>query len=318
MQVHRIVQCALWLTMASVAHADHWPAWRGADCRWSLPGKGRSSHLVRRPEHPLEGATPRGRELDAGDLVFVTQATDKGAKRSLICFNRHDGSQRWIKTIEYTQPEPTHSTNPFCAASPVTNGERVVVSHGSAGIACYDFDGNQLWHRDLGPCHHIWGTAASPVIAGDLVFLNFGPGERTTLYAFRLKDGTDAWKSTSPVASSGTRGPLSGSARGDTRAGQGRRTDPAGAQLARAIKAYDPPTGRHLRPVRGCSRMTPRTSWSINNPLFNDQVIVAMGGFQGAWIGMKVPTESLSSGVISPSHTVCGGTPKGHSESARA
>jgi outer membrane protein assembly factor BamB len=287
--------------------AENWPAWRGPtadgvssetdvpltwapdqNVRWKipLPEPGNSTPIV------------------WGDRVFVTQATDKGTKRSLICLNRQDGSRSWIQTIDFALPEPTHATNPFCAASPVTNGERVVVSHGSAGIACYDFEGQQVWHRDLGPCHHIWGTAASPVIFGDLVFLNFGPGERTTLYALHLKDGTDAWKADEPGGKLGDKGATEWI---------GSWSTPVVARIGGqpqlllswpgAIKAYDPPTGRHLWSCQGLFKDDAQDKLVYTNPLVSDQVIVAMCGFQGAWMGMKPPTEPTSSGAdLTESH----------------
>lgn len=307
MPLRRSALCVLWLSLTSAVQADNWPAWRGP----TADGVCQEANvpLTWSPDQNIRWKVPlpeAGNSTPAiwGDRVFVTQATDKGTKRSLICFNRQDGSQRWIKTIEYTQSEPTHATNPFCAASPVTNGERVVVSHGSAGIACYDFDGNQLWHRDLGPCHHIWGTAASPVIAGDLVFLNFGPGERTTLHAFQLKDGTDAWKVDEPGGKLGDKGAAEwiGSWSTPVLAKVGEQTQLL-LSWPGAIKAYDPPTGRHLWTCQGLFKDDAQDKLVYTNPLFNDQVIVAMGGFQGAWIGMKLPTESLSSGSdITESH----------------
>src|SRR5262249_2155957 len=123
-----------------------------------------------------------------------TQATDKGQKRGLLCLSKKDGKTLWEKFVEYKEKEPTHDTNPYCSASPATDGERVVVSHGPAGVYCYDLDGKELWHRDLGKCEHIWGNAASPVFYGDLVILNFGPGERVFLLAMDRKTGKDVWK----------------------------------------------------------------------------------------------------------------------------
>ena len=40
-----------------------------------------------------------------------------------------------------------------------------IVWHGSAGVFAYDFDGRELWNKDLGAFTHIWGYAASPVSA---------------------------------------------------------------------------------------------------------------------------------------------------------
>src|SRR3712207_8116118 len=41
-----------------------------------------------------------------------------------------------------------------------------ISSFGSAGLYCYDFEGKELWHRDLGKLNHMFGNAVSPVLAG--------------------------------------------------------------------------------------------------------------------------------------------------------
>ena len=55
----------------------------------------------------------------------------------------------------------------------MTDGQVVVVHFGNGDLAAYDFDGEQLWKRNLQDDYGnytIWyGHANSPVIAGDLV-----------------------------------------------------------------------------------------------------------------------------------------------------
>src|SRR5262249_8174541 len=182
------------VALAASARADNWPAWRGADgigrcAERDLPVKWSADENVRwKVKLPGPGnSTP----IIWGDRIFVTQATDKGRKRGLLCLSRKDGKTLWEKYVEYKEKEPTHDTNPYCSGSSASDGERVVVWRGSVGVYCYDFDGKELWHRDLGKAEHIWGNAASPVLHGDLVILNFGPGERTFLTALNKKDGKD-------------------------------------------------------------------------------------------------------------------------------
>src|SRR5207244_12688258 len=122
-----------------------------------------------------------------GPRIFLTQPV--GTKRTLMCLDRKDGKTLWQAGPEWTAPETTHQTNPYCSSSPATDGERVVAWFGSAGLFCYDFTGKELWHRDLGPQMHIWGNGTSPVIHGDLCYLNFGPGERSFLIAVNKKTG---------------------------------------------------------------------------------------------------------------------------------
>ncbi|HEY2908625.1 MAG TPA: PQQ-binding-like beta-propeller repeat protein [Gemmataceae bacterium] len=40
-----------------------------------------------------------------GDMVFLTQATEKGKKRSLWCLNRADGTKLWEKTVAFDGQE---------------------------------------------------------------------------------------------------------------------------------------------------------------------------------------------------------------------
>ena len=145
---------------ASKVQADNWPAWRGPTgqgiCRETkLPLEWSASKNVKW-KLPLPGpgnSTPIVWEK----RVFLTQATDGGAGRWTWCINRDNGKVAWKKKVEYAGSEPTHATNPYCSASPVTDGERVIVSHGSAGLVCYDLAGRELCVE----------TSASSAISGE-------------------------------------------------------------------------------------------------------------------------------------------------------
>jgi outer membrane protein assembly factor BamB len=72
------------------------------------------------------------------------------------------------------------------------------VWHGSVGLFCYDFQGRELWKKDLGEVKHDWGYASSPILYRGKVILNFGPGARTFLVALDLKTGELLWKHEEP------------------------------------------------------------------------------------------------------------------------
>src|SRR5207249_2371539 len=98
----------------------------------------------------------------------------------------------------YREREQTQQNNPYCSATPVTDGERVIASFGSAGLYCYDLSGKELWHRDLGTMSHVFGNAASPILHGDLCFLNFGPDEKARLVAVNKRTGEIVWEAQPP------------------------------------------------------------------------------------------------------------------------
>ena len=82
------------------------------------------------------------------------------------------------RTSTYAEKERNWNPTWYANASPATDGERVVVSFGSAGMYCYDFAGKELWKRtDLGKWEHTFGNSASPVLYGDLAILWCGPNE---------------------------------------------------------------------------------------------------------------------------------------------
>lgn len=219
---------ALAILAATAAVADDWPTWRG-------PGGHGVSHEVDLPVTwdrttyvrwcvPLPGpgnSTP----VICGDRVFITQASEfslwppkvpedyaGGAspgghavaeKRSVMCFRRSDGQLLWQRDTIYKEPEVTHRDNPFCSASPVTDGQRVVAFHGSAGLVCYDLDGNLLWRYDVGKLEHLWGNASSPILHGEMCIQWCGPGQRQFLLAVDKHTGEKVWETVEPDGDSG-------------------------------------------------------------------------------------------------------------------
>src|SRR6201999_3317576 len=111
------------------APAANWPAWRGPNGdgvteETNLPTKWSPTENVKwRVELPEPGnSTP----IVWGDRVFLTQAV--GNQRTLMCFNRADGKLLCQSGVTAKEKDPTHPTNPYCSASPVTDGERIIVS----------------------------------------------------------------------------------------------------------------------------------------------------------------------------------------------
>jgi outer membrane protein assembly factor BamB len=287
--------------------AADWPAWRGPAGNGRgddhpLPVKWSPTENVRwRVPLPEGGnSTPivwRGR-------IFVTQAV--ADRRTLLCFDRTDGRRLWQQGVTTKEKEPTYPSNPYCSGSPVTDGERVIASFASDGLFCYDFDGRELWRRtDLGRQIHIWGGAASPVIHGDLCFLNFGPGELTYLLAVDKRTGRTLWRHaeatgygrppTADVRVSASSKKAAGH-RPNFATDIGSWSTPVLMSVAgqaellmswpRRLAAYDPQTGREKWSSAG---LTPLV---YPSPIFGDGIVVAMSGFAGSAFAVRAGGES--------------------------
>lgn len=270
----------------SLLLAANWPMWRGPNGdgtteESNLPEKwSATENVVWKVRLPDRGnSTP----VVWGGKVFLTQAIEKEGRRLLLCFDRKSGGKLWEAGTTWKEPELTHGTNPYCSASPATDGERVVVFFASAGVYCYDLNGQELWKRtDLGRQHHIWGNGTSPVIAGDRVFLNFGPGENTVLYCFDKKTGKTLWQHKEPGGASGEEG---------NKKWLGSWADPLLRKVdshdellmsypGRAC-AFDPMSGRELWTSGGLTALV------YNSPLYADGVMIQMCGYGGAGLAVK-------------------------------
>lgn len=285
----RVAWAVILIGVAASALADDWPAFRGPEgngvshedkaplhwgpeqnVRWkvSLPGPGNSSPIV------------------SGGRVLITCAENEGKKRNLYCFDRRTGAKLWERTVEFPTVEPTHPSNPYCASTPVADGSRVIVWHGSAGIFCYDFDGKELWKNCLGEIRHDWGYASSPILHRGKVILNFGPGSRTFLAALALNDGKVLWKHDEPGGLDATDKRMVGSwstpiiIKVDGK-------DQILCSMPTRVIACDPETGSLLWWCRGLG--TEKVDMVLASPVISGEVGVAFTGWvNGPTIGFKL------------------------------
>jgi outer membrane protein assembly factor BamB len=262
------------------ASAENWPGWRGPrgdgvsaerdlPLRWSrtehirwktaLPGPGNSSPVVWADRH------------------LLTQALDKGKRRAVLCFARSDGKLLWQKETPFSDKESTHETNPFCSATPVTDGERVVASLGSAGMVCYDLDGNELWHHPLGKLEHVWGNASSPILYDDMAILWCGPGQRQFLLAVNKRTGQTVWQHEEPGGKGEETRPYIGSW-STPLVLRVNGQDELILSAAEWLKGFDPKSGKELWSCAGLHNAD-GDQLAYCSPVADDAIVVAVGGY---------------------------------------
>ena len=269
---------AIGLFGAPAGMAGDWPQWRGPEgtgisVEKNLPTVwGTNQNVCWKTPLPEPGnSTP----VVWRNQVFITQAVKN--KRTVMCFDCANGKLQWQSGADAVDQEPTHQTNPYCSGSPVTDGERVIASFGSAGVYCYDFEGNELWHRDLGKQSHMWGVSSSPVLHGELCLLNFGPGERTFLIALNRKTGETIWQHDEP---GGRADKYIGSWSTPIVIQAGSREELI-APWPERVAAFDPKTGRELWTCRGLNPLV------YTSPLYAEGIVVVMGGYNGSALAVK-------------------------------
>ena len=195
-----------------------WPQWRGdgtgvsnekdLPLSWSdtknvlwkekVPGFGWSNPVVARgkvfittavyegQEQPLQKGPPAGEE-----------PPEKVIQRIAMCFDAGTGKILWQRTVAEAPPEQgNHLSNTWATETPVTDGERVFFMFGNVGVFCFDYEGKPLWQHKLEPLKVFsnWGTASSPVLDGDKLFLVCDNNEQSYLMALDTKTGKQAWR----------------------------------------------------------------------------------------------------------------------------
>lgn len=269
----------IFLFTSAVFPAD-WPNWRGPNSNGATTESdfpiswNPTSNVVWRLPLPEPGNSS---PIIWKDRVFVTQAI--GKQRAVICADRKTGKLLWQAGPVYDEPELTmKESNPYCAASPVTDGERIIAFFGSAGLYCFDFKGNIVWNADLGKISHPFGTASSPCLSGDYCFAYVGPGEqKQEMVAVNKRTGKIAWRSpallptTEESAKRGTNSPPIGSWSTPVVINNRQRKEVLMAFNYR-LGAYDFTTGRLLWQSDGLGLQTYVT------PLWTGGMLLAMSG----------------------------------------
>ena len=280
------------LLAALPLHADDWPSFRGPS------GNGLSTEKAAPttwgPQKNVKWRVPlpqmgNGSPIVSKGKVFVTCAEDEeGKQRSIYCFDRESGKKLWSKTVAYGKKAPTHDTNGYCATTPAADGERVVVWEGSAGLRCYDYEGKELWARDLGEFRHMWGDGASPLLHDGKVLLSCGPGKRIFMTAIDAKTGKTLWETEEPVQGNGEKnagGQPMGSWATPLLATIDGRPQILVTMPTRVV-AYDPADGKILWWCAGVSHKKGDLAYSTAT--IAGDVLVCVGGYGGPAFAVRL------------------------------
>lgn len=185
-----------------------WDVGKSINVKWKtpVPGLGHSSPVIWGDRIFVTTAVDQKKDasLKVGLYGDIRPVTDDGVQSwKVFCLNKKTGKVLWERTAHTgvarvkRHPKSTHA-NP----TPATDGKRLVVSFGSAGLYCYDVDGQLLWKKDLGLLDSgffiapdaQWGFASSPVIHDGVVFVQCDVLTSPFLAAFRVANGERIWR----------------------------------------------------------------------------------------------------------------------------
>jgi outer membrane protein assembly factor BamB len=298
-QVTPIPVCAVVCVVAVASlSAQQWPSFRGtnasgvadghpAPVKWNAATG--DSVLWKTPIPGVAVSSP----IVWGDRVFLSTAVsgdpnegirtglygdvkplEDQSKHSwrLFALDKRTGKVLWERVAHEGLPRTKrHPKSSQASATPVTDGQRVIVSFGSEGLYAYDLSGKLLWTRDLGVLNagwfydpdYEWGVGSSPIIWKNLVIVQCDVQKDSFIAAFDVATGKPVWRTArEEIPSWATPTIFENSGRTELV-----------TQATHFTRGYDPGTGKELWRMSGNSEIT------IPTPIVGPGVVVVTNGY---------------------------------------
>ena len=296
----RIVIISIVLCLTAASQAQDWPSFRGSNASGVAEGvktpaswdAEKSVNILWKVQIPgLAHSSP----IAWGDHLFVTTAissakanqyfkpglygdvdTDTDASKHswhLYCLDKRTGKILWDQIAHEGVPKiKRHIKSTHANSTPATDGKHVVAFFGSEGLYCYDVKGKLLWSQDLGMLDtgwfydpdYQWGTASSPIIYKNLVIVQCDIQKNSFIAAYDINTGKLAWRTPrEEIPSWGSPNVYEGKTRAELV-----------TNATRAIRGYDPMTGKELWKMTGNPEVTATT------PVFSDGMIFIVNHYR--------------------------------------
>jgi len=180
------------------AQTENWPRWRGPRNDGTSLEKGlaakwsKTENVKWRLELP--GPAP-STPIIWQDKIFLTSA--EGAALVLMSANTA-GKILWKNTIGSGNYNIREEESNAASPTPSTDGKYVWVKLGTGLLACYDFNGKEIWQFDLQkryqPFSMYHGMSSSPLLDGDRLYLQLLHTNEQLVLALDKNTGGEIWK----------------------------------------------------------------------------------------------------------------------------
>jgi outer membrane protein assembly factor BamB len=185
-----------------------WNIESGENIRWQtpIPGLGHACPIIWHDRIYVATAIKPGSKPDLriglyGDINSYTEKEPHQWR--LLCLDKTTGKIVWDKRVLEAVPRvQRHTKSTHCNSTPAIDGKRLVAILGSEGLFGFDLEGNELWHKDLGPMdpgfyvvtNTSWGFGSSPVLHEGKVIVQCDVLSEQFLAVFDESNGRELWR----------------------------------------------------------------------------------------------------------------------------
>jgi outer membrane protein assembly factor BamB len=204
---------------ATAARAGDWPGWRGPtgmgvspekDLPLTWGGKDNENVLWKMSLPGQDGKARQDQNQSSpvvkNGRVFVTASywpagveQKEYPEHHVACYRADDGKLFWDVKVEPGPWKLSDLRGGYTAPTPAADGERVYVLFGSSVLAALDFDGKEVWRKEIKPFTFDVAVGCSPVLYGETVIVQCDQVEKNSrLLAFDRKTGEVKWEKKRP------------------------------------------------------------------------------------------------------------------------
>lgn len=282
----------------SAAYGQNWPQFRGPSATGVVEGRAAATKWnVEKAENvrwktPIPGLA-HSSPVVWGNKVFITTAVTSSTKDEtrfglygdvapvkddprhtwkVYALDLQTGKILWERVAYDGVPKvKRHPKSTHADSTPVTDGKYVVALFGSHGLYAYDLDGKLKWKQDLGvldagwfyDADYQWEHGSSPVIYKDLIIIQADVQKDSFIAAYELKSGKLVWKTPREEISSW----------GSPTVYDSKTRPEVITNGSKAIRGYDPLTGKELW------RLTPNSEVTTPTPFVAHDLIFVTSGY---------------------------------------
>jgi outer membrane protein assembly factor BamB len=205
----RSIVAAICLTFGVIhaAEAENWPQWRGPSSngisveKHALPVSWTTTENItwKLPLPAWSGSTP----IVWNNHIFLNVA--ENGSLHLWAIDRNKGEPLWKRHL--SDGDNRQRKQNMSTPSPVTDGTNVWVMTGTGILKAFDFNGKELWMRDIqkeyGRFGLNWGYGSSPMLFEDSLYVQVLHGMKTDdpSYVLRISkaNGRTIWRVERPT-----------------------------------------------------------------------------------------------------------------------
>lgn len=212
----------------------------------------------------------------SGDSIFLTTFDATKQELATVALERQSGQVRWTHVVPTKNFEQVHATGSLATPTPASDGKHVYVFFGSYGLLCYDWVGNVIWERPMGPFQDEFGAASSPILVDGKVILVEDHDVNSFIIAIDQKTGETIWEAPREEATRSYSTPL-------LLERDGKEQVLVAGSLR--LTSYDVKTGERLWWYDGLSRIVDST------PVVHEGIVYLATWTPGGDVGERITME---------------------------